>query len=122
MKKMTEGITNIVNDALRKFCYTQLEGYFDIAIYKYLFGEGINHGYVGDEGNITIIYQTSNIDFNVYIDDKDLLDEDGFYDDVCELAHIHIEDILYVLYHMDTEMEYIKERINKYIEYKNKNQ
>ena len=50
MKKITDKI----NDALREFCYTQLEGYFDIGINKYLFGSGINHGYVGDPGNINI--------------------------------------------------------------------
>ena len=94
MKKMTEGITNIVNDALREFCYTQLEGYFDIGINKYLFNSGINHGYVGDPGNINITYEKSNIDFNIYIDDRELLDEDGFYDGICELAHIHYEDML----------------------------
>ena len=116
MKKITDKI----NDALREFCYTQLEGYFDIGINKYLFGSGINHGYVGDLGNINITYQKSSVDFNIYIDDKELLDKYGFYDGICQLAHIHYEDMLWVLDHLDEEMELIKERINTYREYKDK--
>ena len=47
------------------------------------------------------------------------MDENGFYDDICELGHMHPEDFLYVITHMDEEIQHIRERLNKYLEYKN---
>lgn len=108
--KKKEELKYLIKDAMREYVADQIEGLIDIVFGKELYNKGLY---------LPFHYESNCCELTVYVDDQELIDEDGFYDDVCELAHMHPEDFLYVINHMDEEIEHIRERLNKYFEYKN---
>jgi hypothetical protein len=104
---MRKKLQETMYDQIREFVYTQLEGYIDIVFDREKM-----------EKQIDFYYEKNNCEFTVYVDDKDLMDENGFYDDICQLIHFHPEDLLYVYVHLDEEMKRISANLNKYLEYK----
>lgn len=121
-KKKYNELKEIAYNGILDFYYDQYEDYFKALIYDYLYNEGINKGYPDDEDDINIVFHRSNVDINIYIDDKELMDEYGWYDDVCELCHTHKESLLWSLTHTDNEMRRITKRISNYLDYKEKEQ
>lgn len=70
------------------------------------------------KNNIELDFQESNCSMEIYVKDLTLKDEYDFYDDICELAHIHWNDMLIVLTKLDEEVEYINKRLDNYLKYK----
>lgn len=119
-KKKYNELKEIVYEGILDFYYDQYEQYFTILINDFLYNEGINKGYPNDKDDINIVFKRSSVDINIYIDDKKLIDEYGWYDDICEICHTHREDLLWCLTHQDNEMRRITNRILNYLDYKRK--
>lgn len=119
-KKKYNELKEIVYEGILDFYYDQYEQYFKVLIYDWLYNEGINKEHC--ENNIEIVFERNSVDINIYIDDKELMDDYGWYDDICEICHTHREDLLWCLTHQDVEMRRIIKRIANYLDYKEKEQ
>lgn len=109
-KKKEEDLKYLIYDTMRKYIADQIEGYIEIIFGREFYEKGMD---------LSFYYESNCCELTVYVDDKELMDEDGFYDGICELGHMHPEDFLYVITHMDEEIQHIRERLDKYLEYKN---
>lgn len=97
-----------IENIILEFLYKQLEGYINIALGHKLYAE-----------QIQLHFEKTNCSFNVYVDDPDLKTEFDDYEDICELWHIHSDDLLYVCTHMDKEISLIEKNLYRYLNYKN---
>ena len=106
------------------FIADQIEGLIDIEIGNYLYEKA--------QSKFSLHYnrwQNGGIDVYIFdedfckIDDFDKIDftEEPFgIDDLLMIEHLHYEDILWFLMNFDKEKEEMKQRVDEYIEWKEK--
>ena len=99
---------DIIEKNILDFIYKQLEGYINIVLGHELYTK-----------NIDLYIEKTNCSFTVYVKDPDLKTEFDDYESICELWHIHSDDLLYVCTHMDREIAIIEKNLYRYLNYKN---
>ena len=102
-KKKINELKDITYESILDFLYDQLEQYLRIEYQEFL-----------HKNKLDFHIDKNRCEFTVYVDNKDRLDEYGFYDGHCELTHIHPEDLFYVFSNMEQELEHINKRLLNY--------
>ena len=108
-KKREENLKYLILESINDYVMDLYEGYIKIELGEILY-----------KNNIELDFVKCLSEFTVYVKDKDLCDEVGFYDDICELYHCHYDDLLYCFYHLNEEISNLKKRLTNYLKYKNK--
>lgn len=109
-KKREEELKNIVIDAITDFLYDQLESYIEHTVYCI---EGCR--------DLQLKTEKTNCSFTVWIADPDLINEYGDYFDICEIYHVHYDDLLgWVFKDLDRQKAIIESNVQKYLFYKEK--
>ena len=108
-KKKEKEIKYLILESINDYVMDLYEGYIRIELDEILY-----------KNKIELEFVKCLSEFTIYVKDKELCDEEGFYDDICELYHCHYDDLMYCFKHLTDEIFRIKSRLNNYISYKNK--
>lgn len=107
------------------FIADQIEGLIDIEIGNYLYNKTdalttkLHYDRWQNGGIDVYIYDSEFCKIDKY-DKIDFVEEPFGIDDILMIEHLHYEDILWFLMNFDKEKEKMKQRVDEYIEWKEK--